>query len=250
MRNHVQEFSDFTEDGYRRCLRVAKQTFEFQRFGVDATAVGRHVLWRHDLDASIHRARRLAEIESDEGVIGTYFVFPRSMFYNIFNLSVAKEVDRILSLGHDLGLHFDPTHYGEDAGEERFLEAMATEREMLRQEFGIVPVAVSFHLYGVLTHPMPDDDIVAGMVNAYSRTLRNKYGYVSDSNGVWLYQRLIEVLSCPTEDRLQVLTHPEWWTPEMMPPRARLQRAIDGYASAMGHWYDDIVARSGRPNLR
>ena len=97
---------------------------------------------------------------------------------------------------------------------------------------------------------MPDDDIIGGLFNAYSRRLRESYRYASDSNGIWLYSRLKDVLESATEERLQVLTHPEWWTPEVMPPRQRLQRAIDGYSAAMGRWYDEILARSNRPNLR
>lgn len=247
MRDHTAEFSDFTESGYRKCLRAAKLSYAFVRFG--ETCKGRQVLWRHDIDVSVHRARRLAEIEKEESVIATYFVFPRCMFYNVFNSFVAKEVDRILSLGHDLGLHFDPTQRPH-AGRNQLIDAMGYERDLLKREFGVSPVAVSFHLYGILETVMPDEEVVAGMINAYSKILRKTCGYVSDSNGVWLYRRLTDVLANPTDDRLQVLTHPEWWTPDTMPPRARLQRAIDGYADAMGRWYDNIVARSGRPNIR
>jgi hypothetical protein len=58
------------------------------------------------------------------------------------------------------------------------------------------------------------------------------------------------VLEAAAEERLQVLTHPECWTPEAMAPRQRIQRAIDGYAQAIGRWYDDALARFNRPNLR
>jgi hypothetical protein len=130
------------------------------------------------------------------------------------------------------------------------MEAIARERDLIAAEFGQRPTAVSFHLYGVLTSPMPEDDVIDGMVNAYGRGLRESHSYVSDSNGVWRFRRLKTVLEEAKEERLQVLTHPEWWTPGAMPPRARLQRAIDGYASAMGRWYDDITARHDRPNIR
>ena len=247
-RRHTDEFSDFTEAGYRELLCIAKARYRFVEFGdSDASKV---VLWRHDCDASMHRALCLAEIEAQEGVKATYFLFPRCLYYNILSADVARCVRGILALGHDIALHFDPTFYGEMLDRPQLIDVITHERDLLAREFGRVPVAVSFHLYGVLESPMPDDDTVAGMVNAYGRSLRASHGYVSDSNGVWRFRRLKTVLEEAKEERLQVLTHPEWWTPEAMPPRARLQRAVDGYATAMGRWYDDITAKHNRPNIK
>lgn len=245
--DHRAEFGDFVEAGYRGLLREARKNYTF--IGYRAQHAPRTVLWRHDVDVSMHRALRLAEIENQEGAVATYFLYPRSMFYNLLSTEVHGLVRKILELGHDIALHFDSTHFDTALRGEDLISAIASERDLLHREFGAAPTAVSFHLYGVLEHPMPDDDDVAGLVNAYSKRLRETYGYVSDSNGVWLYRRLQDVLSEAREDRLQVLTHPEWWTPVVMAPRARLQRAIDGYAVAMGKWYDETVERSGRPNL-
>lgn len=247
-KHHLEEFSDFTEESYRNLLRQAKKKYEF--IGYKDICAAPHVLWRHDLDASMSRSLRLAQIEHEEGVVATYFLFPRCLYYNLLNPLTHALVLEIIALGHQVALHFDPTHFGKGLPRARLIEAIAAERDLLKSEFGVEPTAVSFHLYGVLEEPMPDDDELAGLVNAYSRRLRENYGYVSDSNGVWLYRRLRDVLAVSDEDRLQVLTHPEWWTAETMPPRARLQRAIDGYAAAMGRWYDETVAKFGRPNIR
>lgn len=245
---HISEYADFTEFSYRNMLVLAKKNYSFSRFG--ERAAGKTILLRHDLDASIHRAHAIATIEHEENVVSTYFLFIRCMYYNLFSSEVGDLIRKIIAMGHDIGLHFDPTHYGRRLENDELVRHIETERDILFSEFGVKPSAVSFHLYGVLEQPMPDDEFVGGLVNAYSSKLRETYSYVSDSNGVWLYRRLHDVLSEAKEDRLQVLTHPEWWTPEAMPPRARLQRAIDGYASAMGRWYDETVERSGRPNLR
>lgn len=245
---HRAEFGDFTEEGYRQILEQAQDAYAFARFGESRR--DRHVLWRHDVDVSMHRAAALARIERDMGVTATYFLYPRGPYYNLLESSVRDAVARILDLGHDIGLHFDPACLPENADRSAWNDAMERERALIELEFGVAPRAISFHLYGVLKEPAPADDLVCGMVNAYGESLKRDYGYVSDSNGVWLHRRLPDVLREAKEDRLQVLTHPEWWTPEVMAPRARLQRAIDGYAEAMGKWYDDTVAASGRPNLR
>lgn len=246
--DHQAEFKDFTEKEYRDLLRRAIKSYSF--IGYRTPTSPRTILWRHDVDVSMHRALRLAEIETEEGARATYFLYPRSIFYNLLSTEIHRLVRRIVKLGHDIALHFDSTHFEATLNGPDLVTAIAHERDLLHREFGVAPTAVSFHLYGVLEHPMPEDDEIAGLVNAYSRRLRSTYGYVSDSNGIWLHRRLKDVLTEAREERLQVLTHPEWWTPEVMAPRARLQRAIDGYAAAMGQWYDDTVASSGRPNLR
>lgn len=246
--DHRAEFGDFTEAGYREILRLAGASYAFARFG--APPPGRHVLWRHDIDVSVHRALALATIEREEGAVATYFIHLRSLYYNVLASDVGALVRRIVDLGHDIGLHFDPTCLPAGAGRAAWMDAIDRERAVLEAEFGVAPRAISFHLYGVLKEPVLVDDVMCGMVNAYGDGLKRDYSYLSDSNGVWLYRRLAEVLRAAQEERLQVLTHPEWWTPDVLAPRARLQRAIDGYADAMGKWYDDTVAASGRPNLR
>jgi hypothetical protein len=239
---------DFTEAEYRRAIDLARQNYEFASFG--SAPHGRHVLWRHDVDHSVHRALRLAEIEAEAGVRATYFVFPRSHFYNLLSALVLPKARRILELGHDLGLHFDPTSYGTGLTREQLESHATSERDLLAQLFGVVPVAISFHLYGVLEGLDLSDDIVAGMVNAYGRTIQSQYEYCSDSNGVWRHRRLFDVLEQAKAERLHILTHAEWWTPEAMPPRARIQRCLDGQAAALGKDYDDLTDGYGRPNIR
>lgn len=244
---HNEEYADFTEARYRAYLRQAKATYRFVRYGEQVEE--RSILWRHDLDTSMQRALRLAQIEKEEDVVATHFLFPRCLYYNLLNPVIKQIVHEIISLGHDIGLHFDPTSLPHGSSRADFEAAVGLERDLLEREFGARPTAVSFHLYGVLTEPVPDDPLIAGLVNAYSAQLRASHGYVSDSNGIWLHRRLPEVLDAASENHLQVLTHPEWWTEDVHPPRRRLQQAIDDQAKLMAVWYDDIVARSGRPNL-
>jgi peptidoglycan/xylan/chitin deacetylase (PgdA/CDA1 family) len=246
--DHRREFGDFTEAGYRELLLLARSSYRFARFG-DGGA-DRHVLWRHDIDISVNRAVRLAEIEAEQGVTATYFLRLRSPFYNLLNQEMLQLVDRIVALGHDIGLHFDPSRYESGLSRRALEAAIGGESELLAREFGAAPRAVSFHDVSALTEPVPDDERLCGLVNTYSGQLRDGYGYVSDSNGIWLYRRLRDVLEAAAEDRLQVLTHPEWWTPEVMAPRQRVQRAIDGNATALAQRYDASLALAKRPNMR
>lgn len=246
--DHSVEFSDFTESGYRDLLSLAASRYRFARFG-DSSA-DRHVLWRHDIDISVNRAVRLAEIEAELGIISTYFLHFRSPFYNLMNSEMQRLIRRIITLGHDLGLHFDLSRHRQDLSRSMLEAAITAESELLSREFGTPPCAVSFHDIGTLREPVPDDDRLCGLVNAYSKHLRDDYGYISDSNGIWRYRRLRDVLNRAEEERLQVLTHPEWWTPEVMAPRQRIQRAIDGHATNLAARYDESLSLLNRPNVR
>jgi hypothetical protein len=87
------------------------------------------------------------------------------------------------------------------------------------------------------------------MVNAYGRYLRQHWGYCSDSMGIWRHRRLRDVLEAGEDERLHVLTHPEWWVPEPQSPRARVARAIEGRAARQHDRYDRLVEEMGRENV-
>lgn len=73
--------------------------------------------------------------------------------------------------------------------------------------------------------------------------------YVSDSNGYWRYQRLSDVLENSENEKLHILTHPEWWTPEIMPPRERISRCIEGRSAKQHAIYDEALRKAGRLNV-
>ena len=239
-------FADFTEDRYRGMLGAAKRIYSFEPFGTTSDA--RHVLWRHDVDFSPHRALRLAEIEAEEGVKATYFLYLHSELYNLLEADVFARVRRILELGHWPGLHFDPGFYGIERTDE-LVEKVGFERDLLTQLLGRPVEAISFHNPTTVDLVL-DDDRLGGMTNAYGRTIAEKYAYISDSNGYWRHSRLPDVLSAAEEPRLHVLTHPEWWQAEPMSPRERLARCIEGRARHSEEWYDDGLRRWERENIR
>jgi hypothetical protein len=239
-------FADFTEDGYRRALIEAKRHYSFEPFGTDAD--GPHVLWRHDVDISLHRALALARIEAEEGVRSTWFLYLRSEFYNLLEAPVLARARELLSLGHWLGLHFDASAHPELESEDELAAKLAAERDWLSGHLGHPVEAFSFHnptIRGIDFH----SDRIAGMHNTYGRELNERYDYISDSNGYWRHRRLIDVLEAADEERLHVLTHPEWWQAEPMSPRDRVMRCIEGRARQVEANYDLLLETWDRENI-
>src|SRR6266513_2864721 len=116
-------FSDFTRSNYRKLLGLAKQRYVFRSFENFIRGES-FVLWRHDVDFSMHAAARLAEIEHDEGVQATYFVHLHNEFYNLLESTTWARLKRIIAQGHSIGLHFDAHFYravSKDGMLEKFL---------------------------------------------------------------------------------------------------------------------------------
>ena len=238
---------DFTEAAYRELVQAAKARYAFLSFGDAATAEA-GVLWRHDIDVSVHRALALAVIEHEEGVRATYFVYLHSRFYSALEDVIIERLRAIVALGHEVGLHFDP-HFTPAMGPSQGA-AITAEAAIVERVCGAPVRALSFHDPGAHGAAVNDADRVAGLVNTYGRPMQERFGYGSDSNGYWRHTPLLDEINSGRHPRLQVLTHPEWWVPEPRSPRARIARAIEGRAAYQAAKYDAALAAVGRENLR
>lgn len=104
--NVVVETEDFTEGRYAEILHSAKEHYRFQSFGERQEEPS--ILWRHEIDFSVHRALSLAKIEADQGVTATYFVWLHCPYYNALEAEIATKLRAIADLGHNIGVHLDP----------------------------------------------------------------------------------------------------------------------------------------------
>jgi hypothetical protein len=88
------------------------------------------------------------------------------------------------------------------------------------------------------------------MENAYAYLGEAGFVYVPDLDGYWRFRSVPDVLAENSGASVHVLTHPEWWTPEPMPPRARMQRCMEGRAAAVQRRYDTLITEQSRVNVR
>lgn len=241
----VSASEDFTEARYAEVLRRAAVRFRVLSIGDDLGGAG-VALWRHDIDFSPQRALAMARIEAEAGVRASYFVLLGSAFYNPFEASVRDALREIATLGHDIGLHYDASAIeGATAAHET---RIAFEAHALEGLLGVPIRAFSLHIPTVSPDAKLDAARHAGLINASAPALRDSFTYVSDSNGRWRFRSLHDVVDDPNVTRLYALTHPEWWTPEPMPPSARVERCIKGRAERVAADYRSFLLQH-RPEV-
>lgn len=239
-------FSDFTHGHFSECIDLAKRKFRF--IGYDEIEDSdRFILWRHDVDFSMHMAAKLAEIEASKGIKATYFVYPHSEFYNLFEKEIFELVKTIQNFGHDLGLHFD-SHFYEMTSIEDLEAALNREKQLLETYFQTHVKVFSFHNNNDFTMSC-EEWSYSGMINTYAKRFKQEIGYCSDTQGIWRFSRLFDLLESNQYKNLQVLTHPEWWQEKAMAPRQRIKRCIEGRATNNLRYYDELLLNNNRLNI-
>ena len=241
-----QEHALFTEREYAALLDLAKEKYAF--CGYDEFPDKPSVFWRHDVDHSAHRSLALAKLEAERGLRCAYHLLLTSRYYSIFEPEIGVIFREIAALGHEIGLHFDMDAFGETEAPSgaQMEQRIALEKNVIESIVGVSVRSMSFHNYVMNRERLNEREMIGGLFNCGSPPFVQQFKYVSDSNGIWRYDRLRDVLEQPPFPRLHVLTHPEWWTPDPMPPIARLRRIVDGRAKANFDLYAYQLRRDGR----
>ena len=236
---------DFTEERYAEILDLASSKFSFHLISqIPETSIGT-ALWRHDVDFSPQRALAMAKMESERNIVATYYVQPSSRFYSIFEPEIIAILREISAMGHEIGLHFDPSIYPKGD----LVSRLRLETNLL-SDLSCSEVA-TFSLHNPTTYDTSifSDISVDGLINGTSPTLREHYTYCSDSNGIWRFTPLIDVLLEPSITSVYILTHPVWWTVDDMVPREKVKRSIVGRANTELKYYDELLLANDRPNI-
>jgi hypothetical protein len=239
-------FSDFTECNYKKILRLAKEKYKNFIFFNETHKYEEFVIWRHDVDVSIHRALKLAEIEFKQNVKSTYFILITSENYSIFEKDIRNKLLKISSLGHEIGLHFDANYY-EIQSKNDLIKYLNYEKNILEGLINKKINTFSFHV-PIANEVEFNDYRISGMLNVYSN-FYNKIDYTSDSGGIWRHRRLEDVILERKNKKLQVLTHPVWWQKTAISPRDRVQRSFNGRLKNISYLYDKHLVDNNRENI-
>lgn len=163
------------------------------------------VILRHDIDNSVEKAVKLAEIEAKLGVKSTYFVLMTSDFYNPASKKSLEGLRKIQKLGHEIGLHFDEMAY-DDLKD--VVGAIQKEAKLLSDILGIPITTVSMHRPSQKT--LDANYEIPGMINSYGKTFFNEFKYLSDSRRHWR-EPVLDIVKSGQYERLHILTHAIWY---------------------------------------
>lgn len=94
---------DFTVAMYRKLLLALKESgYAFQTFEEYSLSPGKKiVIMRHDVDRRAQNALRLAEVESEMGIKGSYH------FRSVSSSNVPEIISSIAGLGHEIAYHYE-----------------------------------------------------------------------------------------------------------------------------------------------
>ena len=216
------KFDYFTIAHYAEIVKLAKDMgFQFILHRDEFVESRKDIIWRHDVEFSPDIALKMAEIENELGVQASYFFQIHSEFYNTLERYVSDLLYKIRDLGHHIGLHYD-SHYYNVNDEEKLERTLSIDRAYFEQVFDIKLDTFSFHE----TTPFIlgcQKEMYGGMLNVYSKKIKDNYQYCADSTGFWRYEILDEVLRDERVRHLHVLTHDAMWSETVLSPRPRVR---------------------------
>jgi hypothetical protein len=230
----------FTPSGYRailtRALELAYRVVPFREFeGPGERPV---LLLRHDLDHMLAPALVTAETEAALGIRASYFLQTACGFYNLLSRESRQLIQRLVEMGHEIGLHYEADRYAGEGGEPRLRSDLRLLEDLAAQPI----VSAAQHL------PTLDAPVrLAGFVQneAYeSRFIDPPMAYVSDSLMAWRGATPLDLIE--RRASFQLLTHPDTWTGGCADMREALLGMRQREIAALGARYDALIESYAR----
>ena len=194
---------DFNYNSYRNLLIEMKNLGSVYRFiDVNETTKTGFIL-RHDIDFDVSLAYEIALVEEKIGINSTFFFLTTSDFYNLNSNSHRNMLREISKMGHEIGLHFDPTVYG-NVTDQELAVFVEQEIQFLQHVSGTTVRSISLHNPSIHNqYPLFD-----GYINAYDPKLFVREYYMSDSRKSFRDKEPYEFVQLGRDKRLQILFHP------------------------------------------
>lgn len=175
-------------------------------------------LIRHDVDFDLKLAHNMAMIENKLGIVSTFFILTSCHSYNVLSQQNRTLLKEIINMGHEIGLHFDPTLYPENLN--KYVEK---EAEVLSLACGSEVKSISLHNPSV----HGQFPLFKNYVNAYDPAMFSDDNYISDSCFNFRGKNPFEFIKGIKSKMIQILLHPMHY-------------------SEQGWGYDDILVDSFR----
>jgi hypothetical protein len=168
------------------------------------------IIMRHDVDFSLDNAIILARIEHELGISSSFFIRLHARHYSPLELKYFRIVKEIINLGHEVGLHHEPS----------FSEVNnLNQEELLIKEIDYFNSLFNIKIKGIATHEPARTGIFVTEKNinkfpieyeAYFPCFMKYAKYISESGGRWREGDILDWVN-KKENKLYILTHPFWW---------------------------------------
>lgn len=207
----------FSFEEYSKIISKINQQHKIIDFS-DVTEKSNHfAVIRHDVEFSVERAFKLAELEKSLGIKTSYLFQIRNNAYNLFSSKNIKLIREINKMDHKIGIH---VHMGMLTNISKIREYILSDIEIMERLLEIPIDRYSFH--------RPSKEIlqknlrIEGKINTYDflffdlqekeegfNNVRVKY--YSDSRHCWEYG-YPDLDGLKKHSKVQLLTHPYSWT--------------------------------------
>lgn len=161
------------------------------------------IINRHDVDFSLEMAFKFSEYEKRNNINSTYYLLISSDLYNVFSPTSKEYIEKMISNGFEIGIHFDPTIYGN-----------LNERELIDKMLIEINIFEQFYNYKIFSYSMHNPSLSGiyinykELINAYDNEIFCDKSYISDSSYSFRNKNPYEFLEMSNNNLIQLLTHP------------------------------------------
>lgn len=199
---------NFSHKHYFKVLKDAKKQYfigpirDFKKLKKNK----KYIILRHDVDVSIDQAFEIAEKEASYGIFSTYFILLHSPYYNALDENSYQKIQKISNLGHEIGLHYDVSFLKKNRG---------NIIKNLKEEASILSKISNTNVTSIAQHdpshsPKLENKTISNFLDVKNKDLNQDLKYLSDSVQNWRSGCMCQHIG--KVDRLQILTHPIWWS--------------------------------------
>ncbi len=164
---------------------------------------------RHDVDYMPEWSIHFAEIENSLGIKSTFFFQVCAMTYNLRQSENYETVQKLVDMGHHVGLHFDLS-WKKDMPWEEVALFCEKDKKVFKEITGIEPCEIiSFHNPHRFTDLILNREIPQ-MRQTYEKSFFSDIKYISDSQG-WYEGCMCKLFASNRYKIIQFLSHPHLW---------------------------------------
>jgi len=197
---------NFTYKSYLYMLKKLKTTYDLVGFDDAYKKIKQNedffAVVRHDIDLDLDKALILAELEAKLDIKTTYFILLTTDAYNPLSIYNRNIILNIFSLGHEIGLHFNPLVY------DNISWGLNQEISIIENLINSNVKAISYHRHGSLSNSF---DVDGDFLDVTKPPFFNdKMKYFADSHGEWRFGNPIDSKEFKMGYPLHICFHPIW----------------------------------------